>query len=74
MKNHSLAPVFLEQSESICIAEILKLNEAVLPVAAHDCLHEFVNKFVVGCTANALLTKTDIQRIVQHGLGVGTHI
>lgn len=70
MDFYSLATVLLQQPEGVSVAEVLELNQAVLPIPAHDGLHELFDELVVLRAANAPLAQTDVERVVQHGLVV----
>jgi hypothetical protein len=60
-----LVAVLLEETEGVVVAEVFELDQGVLAVPAHHRLHELLNKLVVFRSDYALLTQTDVQRVVQ---------
>lgn len=69
-----LVPVLFQQSECILVGKIFKLDERVLAVTANHCLHELVDKVVICLPSNSFLVESDVVRIFQKGLSVGSNI
>lgn len=60
-----LVAVLLEETEGVVVAEVFKLDQGVLAVSAHHRQHELLNELVVFRSSYALLTQTNVQRVVQ---------
>jgi hypothetical protein len=60
-----LVAVLLKETEGVVVAEVFELDQSVLAVPAHHRLHELLDELVVFCSNNALLTQTNVQRVVQ---------
>lgn len=70
----SPAAVLLEQPERVGVSEVLELHEAVGSKAAHNGIHELVQKLVVLLAAHALVPQPDVQRVFQHRRRVRAHV
>lgn len=58
-------PVLLQQSVCITVAKVLKLDEALVVVLAHDGVHELVNQSIVGGAVDALSVQANVVGIAQ---------
>lgn len=66
--------VLIEESKSVVVSEIFKLNQSVLAIAFDNSSHELVNEVIVSCSRYARLSQSDVQRIFKQVLVVGADV
>ena len=63
-----------QESESIRVAKILKLNEAWTTPTFGNCSHKFINQLVILWSSASLFLQTDVIWIREKWLVIGSHV
>lgn len=73
IESQEFVAVFLQETESVVVAKVFKLDERVLSITVHNGRHEFINQIIIGLSSNSLVSQPDVERIVQQFLNNGHH-
>lgn len=60
-----LVSILVQETERVVVAKILKLDEDVLAISLHDCVHELVDEVVVTLSGYPFVSEAYVQVIVE---------